>query len=298
MSKRGKAELALVIVTAIWGSTFVVVKSALAEISPLPFLALRFLLAALVLAVVYRRVPVRQAWGPGLFAGCLLFTAYVFQTVGLETTTPAKSAFLTGLSIPMVPLTGSIVYRNKPRLVEVSGILAASAGMALMTLPSGRFGVALSGMNRGDLFSLACAVVFALHIVLIGHYSPLLGFEPLAMLQIATAAVLGSATAGLFHPREVHLTPGVLAAVLVTGLLATALAFTIMAWAQQYTSATRAALIFSLEPVVAWFASWLQTGEVLTSRAAAGAGLILAGVLLVELKRSSVSRHPVREIAS
>jgi drug/metabolite transporter (DMT)-like permease len=100
-------------------------------------------------------------------------------------------------------------------------------------------------------------------------------------------------------PAKFHLGPQVDVAVLVTGLLATALAFTVMAWAQQYTSATRSALIFSLEPVVAWFTSWLLTGEVLSGRASGGAALILAGILLVELKpelkRTRPRRHPVRE---
>jgi drug/metabolite transporter (DMT)-like permease len=290
MNTQRRSEIALGIVTVIWGSTFVVVKAALSEISTIPFLALRFLAAALVLGTLYRHAVRKSALGPGMFAGCLLFTAYVFQTMGLETTTPAKSAFLTGLSIPMVPLAGSIVYRSKPTPTEVSGILTASAGMALMTFPAGQFAV-----NRGDLFSVICAAVFALHIVFIGHYSRILGFRPLAALQVSTAALLGCAMAGFTRPLKIHLTPSVAAAVLATGLLATALAFTVMAWAQQYTSATRAALIFSLEPVVAWFVSWLQNGEMLSRRAAVGAGLILAGVLLVELKRASAPRHPERE---
>jgi drug/metabolite transporter (DMT)-like permease len=289
--KRGRAELALAMVTAIWGSTFVVVKAALDQIAPLPFLALRFVIAALALALIWRgALKTKAAWVPGLCAGCLLFGAYVFQTVGLETTTPSKSAFLTGMSIPMVPLVGSIVYRSKPRLIEVFGILVASGGMALMTWPSGRLALA-----QGDLFSLLCALVFALHIVFIGHYTRLLGFRPLALVQVATAALLACAVTGFTRPRNVHVTPQVMAAVLVTGLLATALAFSVMAWAQQYTSATRAALIFSLEPVVAWFTSWLLNGEVLNGRAETGAALILAGVLLVELKRPASLGHPLRE---
>lgn len=284
--KRGRAELALLGVTIIWGATFVVVKAALTDISPLLFLAIRFTFAALVLAAIYGRKVSRQGIGGGVLAGGLLFTAFVFQTEGLALTTPTKSAFLTGLSIPMVPLASSLVYRIRPRKFEVVGILIASFGMALMTLPSGKFEI-----STGDILSLLCAVTFALHIVVIGHYSPSVGFETLAVVQIAVAGVLGFLSAwflpaSIFGPARIHLTPALGMALLATGLLATALAFTAMAWSQQYTSPTRAALIFALEPAVAWLTSYVVTGEILSNRGKMGAGLILAGVLLVELKRS------------
>ena len=107
--KRWRGELALVGVTFIWGSTFVLVKSALSEVSAILFLALRFTLAAVALTIIYRKGVRRDGILPGLLAGGLLFIAYVFQTRGLELTTASKSAFLTGLSIPMVPLASSLV---------------------------------------------------------------------------------------------------------------------------------------------------------------------------------------------
>jgi len=281
--KRLRAELALAGVTVIWGTTFVVVKSALAEVSTFVFLTLRFWVAAVALILIYRSSVRKQGIGPGVLAGCLLFAAYVFQTLGLERTTPTKSAFLTGLSIPMVPLVSSLVYKTRPRLVEVAGILIASLGMALMTLPS--LSDLRLGMSRGDLLSFLCAVTFAVHIVIIGHYSQLHGFESLAVVQIATAAVLGAASVWFAEPIRFHMTPGVAAAVLVTGLLATALAFTTQAWAQQYTSSTRAALIFALEPLVAWITSYTMTGDKMANRGKVGAGMILAGILVVELTR-------------
>jgi drug/metabolite transporter (DMT)-like permease len=286
---RVRAELALAGITVIWGTTFVIVKSALADVSTFLFLALRFSLAAIVLAFIYRKAVRRAALGPGLLAGGLLFTAYVFQTLGLELTTASKSAFLTGLSIPLVPLVSSLVYRNKPRLVEVAGIVVATFGMMLMTFP----GVANTGaatmpfaIGRGDLLSFLCAVTFALHIVVIAHFSPIMGFESLAVIQIAVAAVAGLVLSPFAEPVRFHLTTGTVVAVLVTGLLATAVAFTTMAWAQQYTSATRAALIFALEPVVAWLTSYVLTGETMAFRGKVGASAILAGILLVELTRS------------
>jgi drug/metabolite transporter (DMT)-like permease len=147
-------------------------------------------------------------------------------------------------------------------------------------------------MSRGDLFSVLCAVVFALHIVVVSHYSPMIGFETIALVQVVTAALLGIASFRFFGPVRFHATPEVATAVLITGLLATALAFTAMAWSQQYTTASRAALIFALEPVIAWLTSYVLTGEAMTGRGKTGAGLILGGVLLVELRREQ-AKAPV-----
>ncbi len=296
--KRGRAELALALVTVIWGTTFVVVKGALDDISPLFFITLRFTLAALILGLIYRKGLKRNALGPGLLAGGLLFLAYTSQTVGLATTTPSKSAFLTSLSIPMVPLAGSLVYRTRPRFFEGVGIVIASVGMILMTLPpgllSGKFDFAQFEFNRGDLLSLLCAVLFALHIVVIGHFASQVGYQSLAVIQVAVVAALAAGSTLFVEPLRFRFTPGVAAAILVTGIFATALAFTTMAWAQQYTTATRAALIFALEPVVAWLTSWYLTGETMGNRGIAGAVLILAGILLVEL-RPSLKRVALQE---
>jgi drug/metabolite transporter (DMT)-like permease len=300
MNRRARSDLALAAVTVVWGTTFVVVKSVLVDISPLLFLTLRFCLAALVLGAIYRHAFSGKRsgieWlGPGLLAGGLLFAGFVFQTLGLQLTTPSRSAFLTGLSIPMVPLLSSLVYRDRPRLLEIAGILIASLGMVLMTVPSVSSGF---GMGRGDFLSFLCAVAFALHIVVTGHFSPIIGFQPLAVVQLGTAAVLSLLAVWFAEPVRFHATPFVAGAVLLTGLMATALALTTQAWAQQYTSASRAALIFALEPVVAWATSWLLTGETMAGRGMAGAGLILSGILLVELKRTKPEGHQRRGAVS
>ena len=286
--RRARAELALAGITLLWGTTFVVIKAAFAHISGLVFVTLRFWVAALALIALWRGATAnsRLRFAPGLIAGAVLFVAYVFQTTGLERTTPSKSAFLTGLSIPLVPFVSSVVYRNLPRRVEVAGVLIATLGMALMTLPPG------SGwqwrMSTGDVLSFLCAVAFAVHIVVVGHYSQLEGFQSLAVVQIATVAALGTVFVWFAEPVRFQMTTGVAIAVLGTGLLATALAFTTQAWAQQYTSATRAALIFTLEAPVAWLTSYLATGEGMANRGKVGAGMILVGILTVELNKVTI----------
>jgi drug/metabolite transporter (DMT)-like permease len=298
MTQRWKADLALLVNTIIWGATFTTVKNALDDASPVLFVAVRFSLAATVLALIYSRKLDRRMLGPGVAAGTLLFTGYAFQTVGLRFTTPSKSAFITGLTIPMVPLFSSILYRRRPRAAELAGVLAATVGMGLMTLEDIHLHV-----NFGDALTVGCAAAFAGHIVALGYFSNWAikrgaGFESLAVGQIATAAVLGLMTFNWLDVPHWHTSSGLLIALGITAFLATALAFTVQTWAQRYTTPTRTALIFSLEPVFAWVTSWIMTGELLSRQATLGAILILAGILLVELKRTEPGQHPKVEAVS
>ncbi len=291
--RRWHADLALVAITLIWGATFVLVKEALRSTSTLVFLALRFAIATIALAFAFRgryssslKGRSRELKG-GVVAGLCLFAGFVFQTFGLRYTTPSKSAFVTGLCIVLVPLLASFVYRIRPGPSEILGIGAATVGMGLMTLEGPSLSIA-----TGDVLTAICAAAFALHILVVGHYSAGASFEALSLIQIATAGLLAAASCGWAEPPRLVWSAGLVAALLVTGLLATALAFSVQAWAQQRTTATRTALIFALEPVFAWMTSYLVFGEVLAARATAGAVLILAGILMVELKPIARRRHP------
>jgi drug/metabolite transporter (DMT)-like permease len=287
---RYRADLSIIAISFVWGSTFVVVKEALKDASTLAFLALRFSLAALVLGVTFRRaipkIRSRQVLLWSVFIGLFLYLGYVLQTVGLRYTTPSKSAFLTGLSIVLVPVFAAVFERKPPGPSEVLGVVVATAGMGLMTLRRESLSI-----GRGDLLTIGCAAAFAVHILLIGHFSPKLGFQVLTLVQVSTAAVLALGTCWWAEPASVHWTRSLVAAIVVTGLFATALAFSVQAWAQQYTTATRTALIFSMEPVFAWLTSFAVEGEVLSRQAALGAVLILSGILLVELKPVSFGRN-------
>ncbi len=287
-----RAEAALILNTVIWGATFVVVKQALRDVSPVLFLALRFTLASVALLVLFRGSwshPQNPRWSlmGGAIAGVFLFSGYAFQTIGLQFTTAPKSAFLTGLTSVITPLLAALLYRTRPGLAESGGVLMATAGMALMTLRG-----ATPGMNRGDLLTLGCALCYALHILTLSRYTARASFELIATTQIGVSALLAWSLFRWMETPHIRWTPGVWAAIAVTGLFATAVAFTFQAWAQRYTSSTRTALILMLEPVFAWITSYLLTGETLSRRAAAGATLILAGILMVELKPSHARGHP------
>jgi drug/metabolite transporter (DMT)-like permease len=292
------ADAALVWNALVWGATFVVVKAALLDISPILFLALRFSLATAVLLPLLawrrrgskRREPAPRVWrtvGAGALAGVFLFSGYVTQTIGLRFTSAPKSAFITGLCSVMVPLLAALVYRSKPQISEVIGLTVAAAGLFLMTFR----GVA-GAINPGDLLTFFCAIGFAAHIVVLGHFAESMSFDLLSVTQVGTAAVLSLSTFWCVERPFVRWRPGLVGAILVTGLLATALAFTIQTWAQRYASSTRTGLIYTLEPVFAWITSFLLAGEGLPGRAAAGAVLILGGVIFAELKPLAPRRHP------
>ncbi|HXE13218.1 MAG TPA: DMT family transporter [Bryobacteraceae bacterium] len=282
---RWRADLALAFVALVWGCTFVVVKSALSEISTVYFLALRFAIASFCMAALFipsfrregTRAVLRGLRG-GALAGICLWSGYMLQTYGLKYTSAGKSGFITGLYIVLVPILGAMIYRRIPQLSEIIGILAATAGLVLLTIPNLELRV-----NTGDLLTLACAVAFAFHLLVLGYYSQREQFESVALGQILCAAILSGLALWGEPPRAVW-SANVIFALVLTSVFATALAFALQTWAQKYTSATRTALIFALEPVFALVTAIGVGGESITIPGLIGAALILGGILLVELK--------------
>ena len=290
MSRSLKAHLLLLAVVFVWGATFALVKSALVDISPLLFNLVRMLLAALCLALLYRR-HIGRIGRPALFSGALtglcLATGYQFQTAGLRLTTPSKSAFITGLVVVIVPLLLVIPWlrpagTHAPRWNAYAGALLAFAGILLLTTPA-RAGFDFSAINAGDLLTLGCSFGFSFHMLALAHFSARVRFEQLAVLQIAFAALFMAISLPVFEHPFVHWSTRVVIALLVAALLATAAAFTIQSWAQQFIPATHTALLLTLEPVFAWLTSFIFLGERLGRRSTLGALLILAGIALTEL---------------
>lgn len=306
MSRSLKAHLMLVLMTLIWGSTFVLIKAALRDGSPFALNAIRMSLAAVLLAVYYRHELMkleRPAFRAGCIVGFFLFLGYAFQTTGLKLTTPSKSAFLTGVSTVLVPLVLLILFRVKVHLWRAVGILLAIAGLFLMTVPAGRQGlIDFANVNLGDVLSFFCAIAFALQIVFLGRATQRYSFEQIAVLQVSVAALLMAIAGPLLEQPHFVPTGTAIACVLITGVLGTALAFTVQAWAQQFTPATHAALIFTLEPVFAWLTSFVILHERLGLRSGLGALLIIAGILISEvlgaLALPDAENEPEREHAS
>ena len=300
------ADLALALIAFIWGATFIIVKQALSDVSPTLFLAIRFTLAASLMAVAFRRrwIPAKGAIAQTLIRctalGACLIAGYILQTAGLESTTASKAGFITGFYIPLVPFLLMFVYQGGkfslvlPKPVEALGIGIATVGVTLMTLPDEHFSV-----SRGDLLVLLSTFAYAVQIILLGRWSGQIRFESLAVIQIGAAALLAwLAVPFVDSPARFALSGPVVFAILTSAVFATALAFGLQSWAQQHTTPTRAALIFALEPLFAWLTAFVVAQEKLTARASLGGLAILAGIVLVELKPSLTAGHPLNESGS
>ena len=266
------------VTTFIWGSTFVIVKGALADASPFPLIAVRFILAGtLLFGVMARgRLP-RETLLPSLLLGILLFAGFAFQTWGLVFTTPSKSAFITGFSVILVPLI-SLFHGYPLRAANASGAALGLLGLYFLILPSGA-----GAVNRGDLLTLFGAMAFAVHIVRVGTYTRRFSFLHLAPGQILVVGILATLAVPFAPSWTLHWTGHLVFAIAVTAIFATACAFSIQVWAQQYTPPAHTALIFTLEPVFAALTSRLVTKEHLGGKALLGAALILAGMVISEV---------------
>ena len=190
IAKTAKADLALIFVTIIWGSTFAIVKKALAQVSPILFITLRLWIAtALTVALMpgaLRNMSL-ETFRRGSILASLLLGGFIFQTVGLRVTTASKSAFITSLSVLLVPILGFVLFGHRPRRQTIAGVALATVGLGLLTLETLEL-----KFGRGDTLTFLCAVVFALHILFIGRYSPISDFRQLVILQMAVSAVVGS----------------------------------------------------------------------------------------------------------
>ncbi|HUY80914.1 MAG TPA: DMT family transporter [Acidobacteriaceae bacterium] len=290
-----KAHLLLLAVVFIWGSTFVLIKDALADITPLLFNFLRMALASLCLLLIYRRHLghiSKRAVLYGAVTGLALATGYQFQTAGLRLTTPSKSAFITGMSVIFVPLLVSVprlrpAGTHTPRWNAFIGALLAFVGILFITAPP-HGAYRLSSINIGDVLTLFCAVAYAFHVVALAHFSPRIRFEQMALLQVSFATLFMALSLPIFEHPHVHWSLRVVVALAIAAVLATAVAFSVQSWAQQILPATHTAVLLTMEPVFAWITSLVLLGEGLGLRSGIGAALILGGIALTELLPSRI----------
>ncbi len=278
MNRRFAAEAALLTAALLYGVTFPIVHDALVDITPFAYLLGRFGIATLILAPTL--IPTLRAGGPdrtliirvGLIAGVILFGGYATQTVGLQYTTPSTSAFITGLYVIITPVIESVIIRRLPRAPVVAGIVIATVGLYLLTGADVHLG-------RGEAFTLACAVLFAVHIVYIGAYANRLRPIQFTAMQIGVVALLA------IPPTTVQgagsITALAVFAVVFTAVACSAVALPLQLWGQQRIPASRAALILLAEPVFAGIAGFVN-GERLGLTRLIGALVILLGIAVSE----------------
>ncbi len=288
-------DVALVLVTAIWGSTFIVNEVVLSNAPPLGFLALRFAVGGavlLVLALPRPRTP--GVWKDGAIIGALLAAGIGLQLVGQLFTTASKAAFVTGLSVPLTPVVGFLLTRKLPTLTNLIGLVVATGGFVLLAWPSDA-----SGVNLGDLFILGTAFSYAYLIVYMSETAGLHDVRWYSATQILFATLfVGLVRLALMpfasRPEPVFVAEArpipwnmeFLAAILWMGLMATVVTFLVQTWAQGRMSATHAAIIFALEPVFTALFAALLLHERLGAAEWWGGGLVLLGIVISELPSS------------
>jgi drug/metabolite transporter (DMT)-like permease len=302
------ADAALVVTTLIWGSTFIMAKDILVRWPPIAYLAVRFGLAALVLVALFGREVWRthgDVWRAGFVLGLLVGGGFALQAAGQVYTSASKSAFVTGLTTPLVPFVAYALLRVRPSRENLLGVVLASVGGMLILLPQGA-----GTVNEGDLLTLAATGLFAAHITLMSRYARRYELRQLTVLQLTTAAIVflliwaGAHASAAYAPtaalpqfiaREAG--PLVWSGALVWQLVYLALvgtlsAFFLWTWGQARMSATHAAIIFSLEPVfaTAFAVAVGGTGEWLGGRGYVGALLVFVGIVVSELRWSGVVR--------
>lgn len=295
MKKTLFADLSLLFVTLIWGTTFVLVQDAIDFLKPLAFNGIRFSIAAVLLflcLIIFEKGQFKKLNFKlilsGVFLGFWLFLGYITQTIGLLYTTSSKAGFITGLSVVFVPLFSFILLKQSPTKNAVLGVLIATIGLFLLTMTD------VSALNIGDGFVFICAISFALQIIFTGKYSSKYPTLLLTVIQIATVAILSMVSSFLFedwskfHP-QILLSKDVLTALIITSVFATAIAFFVQTSFQKYTTATRVALIFAMEPVFAAVTGYFWAGDRLSYSALFGCILIFAGMVFAELPPAKLS---------
>jgi drug/metabolite transporter (DMT)-like permease len=289
-----RADLVLVVVTAIWGSTFIVNRLAIETAPPLVFVLTRFALAAAVLYLIARGRPrtpnlVRDSAAVGL----LLAAGIGFQVVGQLFTTASKAAFVTGLSVPLTPVAGYLMTKKKPSRENLTGLVIAAAGFLFLTWPKD----AAAGLNTGDLLILVTAVSYAVLIVIVSETAATHDVRWYSFGQIVFAAIgVGAARLALapfVHGKGTFLAAEarplvfdrtIVLSILWMALVATVVTFLAQTWAQARMPATHAAIMFALEPVFTALFAALFLGERMSRRDWGGAALVLAGILVSELR--------------
>jgi len=288
-SKSLQANILLLMSAAIWGFAFVYQRQGMEHLGPFAFGAIRFLLGSLALTPLLwwggfnphhtRTIPDRKILLYGFIAGVVLFIAASLQQVGLQYTSAGKAGFITGLYIILVPVLG-LGLGQRTQIPTWIGAVLAFGGLYLLTQNENM------GLDTGDLLLLAGALFWAVHVLVIGRFSPQVSPVALSIVQFAVCGLL-SLVVALF--TETTLWSQIIDArtsILYTGLISTSVGFTLQVIAQRIAHPAHAAIIMSLETVFAAVGGWWLLNEILSKRALLGSALMLTGMLISQIRSS------------
>jgi drug/metabolite transporter (DMT)-like permease len=281
LKKQIKADFSLFMVTLVWGSTFVLTKYAIDRMPMYNFLAIRFAMAFIVsLAIFHKRMMKinREVLKYGVIIGIMMFFLYAFQTAGLLYTTASKSAFITGMTVIMVPVFSSIIIKRRPERKVAICTVIAFIGVGLISLNG-----SIDGLNIGDILTLISAFTGAIFIILVGKYTVKVDSVVLAIIQFAVVSITCAIVSLIFENPVLPPSTMVWADILFLSVVCTAGAFIVQNLAQKFTSPTHVALIFAGEPVFAAIFGYVFIGELLSVQGRIGAALIVFSMLLMEI---------------
>ena len=280
MKSKTRAELALIAATCVWGGTFPIVKVGMNYVSPVLLIAVRFVVATVVLLLFFHRrifpIP-RASMMKGAVLSLFMFLGFVAQNIGLTITSASKSAFITGMMVIFVPLLQFVIERRLPKIGNIVGVVIVAAGLWFLTSPVG------AGLNAGDALTLVCALLFAVYIVYLDVISKEMTPMQLVFLQMFCTAMYALIATLAFETPVFHWSGEGIAALLYLTFLATLVTTYVQTRFQKDTTPTRAVVIFSIEPVVASLMAALILGERMGTLGVFGGALIVGGVLISEL---------------
>ncbi|QNP55729.1 DMT family transporter [Tessaracoccus defluvii] len=276
VSRSTLATFGILLVTAIWGSTFFVIKDAVSLVDPIDFLAVRFAIGAAVPALIFlprlRRLTWRQ-WRTGLGLGGLYGFAQIAQTVGLQHTAASVSGFITGTYVVITPLLMWVAFRARLTRATWLAVLLAVLGLGVLSLTG------LGGTGLGEALTLLGAALYALHIILLDRSSRSMDAVSLAIVQLIGVAVV-CGILGLPGGYSIPAEPTVWGAIAYTAIVAGIVTMLLQTLAQRHLSPTRVALLMTFEPVFASAFAVAFGGESVTARLVIGGALILTATLV------------------
>lgn len=288
MTKEIKADLSLLLITVVWGGTFPITSVILKYVPPYSLIALRYLLAGLVLAsIFYKKLLAmnRRTLKAGLLIGISVFLGTALQVVGMLYTTPSKSGFITGLNVVIVPSILACLYKKIPDIRTVVGVILSVAGLGVISI-NGDLSI-----NFGDFLTLICAVAFAAQIILVDKCAKGVDIIALTCIQTLIVGILALVPAVTVEKLDVVFNFASIASIAFMAIFCTAIAYLVQNKMQPYTNPTHAAIIFLAEPVFSAIFS-IFIGDKLTGKTLVGCALILLGTVVINIKMNK-KREPI-----
>lgn len=285
-------EIGLTITAIIWGSGFVASAVALEYYTPYQILAGRFLIGALLLALIFHKSLAKlnkSVLIKGVLLGIILYVAFALQTVGLQFTTPSKNAFITAVNVVIVPFIGFLFYKRKIDKFEFFGAVLALVGIAALSLEL------TMEVNFGDFLTLLCAVGFAFHIFYTAKFVQEEDPIQITIIQIVAATLISCAVVVFRGETSFTLQSEGLFTLLYLAVFSTTIAFLLQTIAQKYITETKAAIILSTEAFWGMVFSVIILKEIMTTKMIIGAILIMAAILISETKFNF--RNKIRELS-